>query len=166
MFGLKKKMRYGSTRIVFVFDKFVIKVPYWKNWKRFLKGLVANINESSLSRAYPDSNLLVPVTWAMKGGWILIMPKVRDCPPPLVAAFMVDLFRMSNPEDHAADEIKRFCEYIVDNYGMYKGVPRCRDYGTFMPPVAVQADIDRELDMLEYTVIERLKQLDNHGNRL
>lgn len=157
MFGLKKRMRYGSTRIVFVFDKFVIKVPYYKNWKRFLKGLIANLNEAMLSSSYPDSRYLVPVTWSAPGGWLLVMPNVRDCAEPLVAAFMVDLFRGDNTEDQEADEVKRYCEYIVDNYGMYKGKPMCRDYGTFMPVEATQSAIDRELDMRDWTLRKRME---------
>lgn len=147
MFGLSFKTRYGSTRIVFIFDKFVIKVPYWKRWDQFLRGLIANLNETMLSRSYPDSKYLVPVTWSMKGGWLLVMPRVRDCPSPLVAAFMVDLFRGGNTEDQEVYEVKQYCEYAVDNYGMYKGRPTCRDYGTYMPVAATQKDIDRELDM-------------------
>lgn len=143
---------------MFIFDKVVVKVPYYKNWKRFLKGLIANLNEAMLSKSYPESQYLVPVTWSAPGGWLLIMPRVRDCGDPLFHAFMVDLFKCYDPDDQEVFEIRRYCECIVDNYGMYKGQPRCRDYGTYIPEAAVNADIDRVLNFYFWGIEKRIKR--------
>lgn len=77
----------GVTRIVFEFDKFVIKIPNFKySWMHFLKGLIANMNENSIWKwqAHPNNetarpDLLCPVLWASCGGWILIMQKAVRC---------------------------------------------------------------------------------------
>lgn len=147
--------------MVLIFDKVVVKLPYWKTYRGFIKGLLSNMTEVMLSRSYPESRYLVPVLWSIKGGWLVVMPRVRDCAEPLVAAFMVDLFLGDNTEDQEADEVKRYCEYVVDNYGMYRGKPLCRDYGTFMPVVATQSDIDRELDMREWNLEKRIKLMES-----
>lgn len=110
-----------------------------------------------LSRSYPNSQYLVPVTWSTPGGWLLIMPRARDCSKPLFHAFMADLFKCHDPEDAEVFEIKRYCECIVENYGMYKGHPRCRDYGTYIPEAAVNADIDRVFDFYFWGIEKRVK---------
>lgn len=74
----------GVTRLVFVFNRFVIKVPNFTNkWFHFLMGLTSNINENQTwkynSGKYESgkSHLLCPVIWCSWGGWILIMKRAR-----------------------------------------------------------------------------------------
>lgn len=74
----------GSTRVVIILRKAVIKVPYiTRGWRSLLAGLIANIDESSTWRynsgkyEQGNSNLLCPVLWTSYGGWVLIMEKAK-----------------------------------------------------------------------------------------
>lgn len=75
-------IRSGATRTVFVFDRFVVKVPVLHaGWRGFLKGLLANMSELTVWRTvnnpsnckHKDRNKLCPVLfgWA---GFVLIQP--------------------------------------------------------------------------------------------
>lgn len=44
--------RMGATRIVFIFKRFVVKIPNTRSWKLFLHGLIANINEKTFGDLY------------------------------------------------------------------------------------------------------------------
>lgn len=77
----------GVTRIVFIFNSFVIKIPKFTNhnntWSFFLRGIIANISEHQTwkwnSGKYESgqSHLLCPVIWCSWGGWILIMKRAK-----------------------------------------------------------------------------------------
>lgn len=76
--------RKGTTRIVFEFDKTVVKIPnFLGSWSRFLRGILANIHEQQTwkwnSGKYESgfSHLLCPVLWCSWGGWVLVMKKAR-----------------------------------------------------------------------------------------
>lgn len=78
-----KLSRTGVTRLVFVLNDRVIKIPNFTcQWSHFLSGLLANMRESKgwkwnsgvYERGY--SRLLCPVIWASWGGWILVMKRV------------------------------------------------------------------------------------------
>ena len=76
------KIKYGCTRIVFIFKTTVWKIPNFKySWEHFLKGLIGNMQERNMWRwnsgKYEEGNshLLCPVLFAAWGGWLIIMPK-------------------------------------------------------------------------------------------
>lgn len=76
--------RQGVTRLVFIFDKFVVKIPNFTcQWNHFLKGIIANIEESKTwqynSGKYERglSYLLCPVLWCSWGGWVLVMKRAQ-----------------------------------------------------------------------------------------
>lgn len=72
--------RKGITRIVLVFNTFVIKIPNFTYcWAHFLQGLLSNINESKTWKYNKNKHLLCPVIWTSYGGWILIMKKAIVC---------------------------------------------------------------------------------------
>lgn len=75
--------RKGVTRIVFEFDKVVVKIPNFTcQWNHFLTGLLANMNEAKtweISKSNQGDYLLCPVVWASWGGWVLIMKKAVQC---------------------------------------------------------------------------------------
>lgn len=77
--------RKGATRIVFVFDKIVIKIPNFTcQWDHFLMGLLSNIQENKLWKWNTGkfesgrSKYLCPVKWCSFGGWFLIMVKCDE----------------------------------------------------------------------------------------
>ncbi len=74
----------GVTRIVLVLKKIVIKIPNFTcQWDHFLKGILANINESRTWKwntgnyEKGTSYLLCPVIWCSWGGWLLVMRKAE-----------------------------------------------------------------------------------------
>ena len=72
--------RKGITRIVLVFDTFVIKIPNFTYcWGHFLQGLISNINENKTWKYHPKKELLCPIIWSSWGGWILVMKKAIPC---------------------------------------------------------------------------------------
>lgn len=75
--------RKGTTRIVFIFDKYVIKIPNIFNYVNGVTGLLANIREvqgyrwNSGKYYHPRSRLICPILWASWGSWIVVMAKAR-----------------------------------------------------------------------------------------
>uniref|UniRef100_A0AAU8L139 Uncharacterized protein n=1 Tax=Pantoea phage Survivor TaxID=3232176 RepID=A0AAU8L139_9CAUD len=148
-------IKRGSTRTVVIWGKKVYKFPRCKSLDTFFKGLTCNHKERLMSHCCP--NYFVPVLFSIPG-LLVVMPKVKTLPEacPLVRSFMFDLFHHSRNEEPEAQVARYYCEYITDNYGMYKGKPMCIDYGTFMPLAATREDMQRELDMQEWDVKRRL----------
>ena len=70
-------MRRGATRLVLLMGKYAIKVPnVCDGWRLFLRGLLANMQEAQWSRGWEQGGLC-QVRWAIPGGWLLVMPRVR-----------------------------------------------------------------------------------------
>jgi len=68
------KITDGITRTVFIFNKFVIKIPTFKQYNLFLRGLLANLNEKSFSGIHSD---LARVYWCCGLGFLLIMERAE-----------------------------------------------------------------------------------------
>ena len=67
--------KYGTTRIVFLVGDYAIKVPAMTEWRLFLLGLLANMQEALWSKTgWPE---LCPVVWAIPGGFLLVMRRAR-----------------------------------------------------------------------------------------
>ena len=68
--------RRGSTRVVFLVGRWAVKIPSWTEWRLFLLGLLANMQETRLSRCcWPE---LCPVLFALPGGFLIIMRRARE----------------------------------------------------------------------------------------
>jgi hypothetical protein len=67
------KFRIGSSRCVIVAYKYALKVPVVWSWRRFLYGLLANLQEVRFSRM--KTRVLCPVLFYLPGGFLNIMPK-------------------------------------------------------------------------------------------
>ncbi len=63
--------RYGTTRNVWLVGKWAVKVPAWSEWRLFLLGLLANMQEKVFARTGWAE--LCPVVWSLPGGWMLVM---------------------------------------------------------------------------------------------
>ncbi len=68
------KIELGATRRVFIFKKFVIKIPNIQQYNLFLHGILANLQENLFSGIHSD---LANVIWCDKLGLILIMEKAK-----------------------------------------------------------------------------------------
>jgi hypothetical protein len=67
---------HGSSRFVILVGRTAYKIPRIDRWRRMLTGLLANLDEVSLSKqGFPR---LCPIRWALPGGFLVAM--VRATP--------------------------------------------------------------------------------------
>jgi len=60
----------GASRIVFVFDNCVVKIPNIRRWKLFLCGLLANMQETKFGTSELEG--FCPVLFGFPGGWFVV----------------------------------------------------------------------------------------------
>lgn len=70
------KIKRGSTRLVFIFKKIVIKIPNNQEYRLFLKGMSANLREKSFSKIGRGD--LCKVRFCDKLGLFLIMERAQE----------------------------------------------------------------------------------------
>jgi len=70
------EIKYGTTRTVFMFKNFVIKIPSFTEYRLFLYGLISNKNEQ---RIYKDFkyDFLCPVYYCTPLGFMLFMERAN-----------------------------------------------------------------------------------------
>jgi len=68
------KINKGSTRNVLVFRRFVVKIPTLKEYRLFLNGILANLQEKEWSGHHPD---LAKVIFCTRFGLFLVMEKAE-----------------------------------------------------------------------------------------
>ena len=69
------RLEYGCTRRVLLIGRYAIKVPAMREWRLFLLGLLANMQEAVFSKAgWPE---LCPVLFAVPGGFLIVMRRAR-----------------------------------------------------------------------------------------
>ena len=70
----------GSSRLVILTRRHALKLPHPGSWRRFLRGLLANMQEAAFGRlGWPE---VCPVLWAMPGGWLVVMPRATCLTTP------------------------------------------------------------------------------------
>lgn len=118
------RVRSGITRVVFIFDKFVIKVPKFKFGKycqyNFLKGCIANLSERKfckLFKDFPTYDLVAPSYWCSWFGFILIQARCNKT-----------LERELNFQE--LQKFQNVCSDLKpENFGYYMDNLVCLDYG-------------------------------------
>jgi hypothetical protein len=119
--------RKGVTRIVFVFENVVVKIPnFLGKWEHFLYGLIGNVNEKKTWRYNSGkfekgtSHLLCPVSWCSWGGWVLVMKKAKTLTE-----------REWEEMPYFADEHRKHFlgDDTISNYGIFEGRLVKIDYG-------------------------------------
>lgn len=69
------RIAYGVTRRVFLFGRRAFKIPTMSEWRLFLLGLLANMQEAKFSKCgWPE---LCPVLWSLPGGFLVVMRRAR-----------------------------------------------------------------------------------------
>lgn len=72
--------RFGTTRTVYLTKKYAFKFPVVSTWEHFIRGLLANMQETWLSRCkdikYRDK--LCPVKFSIWGGFLVVMPRCEE----------------------------------------------------------------------------------------
>lgn len=67
-------LKYGTTRTVLLIGNFAFKFPSCVEWRLFLQGLLANMQEKKFSGFHPD---LCPVKFSIPGGFLIVMPRCK-----------------------------------------------------------------------------------------
>lgn len=113
------KIVQGETRLVFVFNKFVVKVPnFLKGYRQFLYGIISNQQEAEYSGT---SKYLLPVKFASWGYLFIIMPRAEILTkPPDLKIFQKITFSLNYPH----------VDYKAESFGIYKNNLYIIDYGT------------------------------------
>lgn len=68
------EIKYGSTRTVFLIRNWAIKIPVFCEWRLFLCGLLANMQERD-SSIYPE---VCPVIFHICGGLLIVAKRARE----------------------------------------------------------------------------------------
>jgi len=129
------KTIHGCTRFVILTKRYAIKVPQFKyEWKHFLLGLLANMQEVSFSTISDDR--LCPVKFYVPGGWLLVMPRCEMISREVFFDLDITRFWPNNKEDYHPDNTCERVEYNVpvenkqDSFGYYNGKIVAIDYGS------------------------------------
>ena len=69
--------KQGATRNVFLTKKYAIKIPRLIEWRLFLYGLLANIQESNFWNQLKNEKLC-PVIFSIPSGILIIMIRVKE----------------------------------------------------------------------------------------
>lgn len=151
IYQFKKKLNIhcGSTRAVWVTKRYAFKFPRLRSLDQFFRGLNANQKERLHWKEAPD--YFVPVLFSIPG-LLVVMPTLKPFGEnnPMVRAFMADLWcrDINEDKDNQAFIARRYCEYINENYAMYKGKPMCLDYGTYIRADVNEQDFLKEMKWL------------------
>lgn len=69
------RIAFGVTRRVLLIGRFAFKVPAMSEWRLFLLGLLANMQEAVFSKCgWPE---LCPVLFSLPGGFLVVMKRAR-----------------------------------------------------------------------------------------
>lgn len=84
------RLACGVTRTVILVGRLALKFPAVGEWRLFLLGLLANMQERQFGRAgWPE---LCPVLWSIPGGWLVVMARAREMTTEEFEAFDFDRF--------------------------------------------------------------------------
>jgi hypothetical protein len=115
-------IRSGATRYVLLTRRYAFKIPSLRNWRCFLWGLLANMQE----RAFGTLGLkeLCPVLFYLPGGFLVVMPKAEVMDEDAFADFDYEGFINS-----VADMVLPV-EEKASSFGMLDGRVVAIDYGS------------------------------------
>lgn len=112
---------FGTHRTVYLIGRYAIKVPAISEWRLFLHGLLANMQEARFSAAgWPE---LCPVVLAMRGGWVIVMRRAEPLPRKVFDELDVERWRDRG-------DYKVPVEDKLDSFGILDGRIVAVDYGS------------------------------------
>lgn len=114
--------RYGTHRTVYLIGKYAIKRPVFVEWRLFLYGLLANMQEARFWREtkWPE---LCPVVFAVRGGFLTVMRRAE--PLGRVDFFHFDPEIWRERKDYTVP-----VESKLDSFGVLDGRIVAVDYGS------------------------------------
>ena len=72
------QVKYGSTRTVLLTHRYAFKLPSFVEWRLFLLGLLANMQERRFSATRHPK--LCPVLFSVPGGFLVVMKRANPMP--------------------------------------------------------------------------------------
>lgn len=112
--------RRGATRVVILTRRWAIKIPSFVEWRLFLHGLLANMQERVWNQAsFPE---LCPIAFSIPGGWLVVMQRAQPLTEEEWEDFDVEGF--CNQEDYLVP-----AEHKRDSFGKLDGRIVAVDYG-------------------------------------
>lgn len=113
-------IKHGTTRTVFLIGRWAVKLPSMVEWRLFLLGLLANMQEVKFSRCgWPE---LCPVVFSIWGGWLLVMRRAAPLPPEEFFALDVDVWKKRDGYEVPVED-------KLDSFGLLDGRIVAVDYG-------------------------------------
>lgn len=113
---------FGSTRTVWLIGRFAFKVPVFVEWRLFLSGLLANMQERQFgSCGYKG---IAPVVFALPLGALVVMQRARVMTLKEFYESDFDFKVFTDREDYVIP-----AEAKPDSFGWINGQVFCIDYG-------------------------------------
>lgn len=91
--------------------RWAVKVPQVVEWRLFLLGLLANMQEVRFSTMRHER--LCPVLWSLPGGFLLVMPRCTPLSAEEYCAELVELMDWPLPVENKVDSVGRLDGRIV-----------------------------------------------------
>jgi len=112
----------GSSMWAIVAGKFAFKIPSLYNWKRFLNGLISNMQEVEFNKVEEMREKLCPILFYIPFGFLVVMPMVRILEYDELTQAQLQDFCINNNYIIPA-------EHKCDSFGYFKGKLVAVDYG-------------------------------------
>lgn len=114
------RLAHGVTRNVVLVGRYAFKFPALSEWRLFLLGLLANMQECIFSKTgWPE---LCPVVWSLPGGFLVVMRRAEILTDEQFATTDLESF-VSKPDYTIPAELKS------DSFGYLDGRLVAVDYG-------------------------------------
>lgn len=114
--------RTGCARVVLLTRRYAIKVPNFFDWRLFLHGLLANMQERNWSQT--GWSKFCPVLFSLRGGWLVVMPRVTLLTDAEFIALDFEAWRDDTENGYYVP-----CEGKSNSLGWYQGRVVAIDYG-------------------------------------
>lgn len=118
------KIRCGTKRIVFIFNKIVIKLPKINRYESFIRGILENIVEGKLSGLHED---LCKVIYCNRFGLFSIMEKANPIPDDIDRFDFLEMLENKYKNDLCKDIL--LSDFTPENYGYINDRIVKVDYG-------------------------------------
>lgn len=118
-------IKYGSTRIVILINKYAIKLPNFTNYRGFLKGLLGNLMESNWNAV--NDTRLAKILFKLPLGLLNVMEKAE----PLESfneSYIKNLLKPYHTENDVSD-LRNIVELKQDSFGLINNEIKIIDYG-------------------------------------
>lgn len=114
------KICHGTSRIVLLIGNYAVKVPSFVEWRLFLLGLLANMQERRFSEHGWEE--LCPVLWSIYGGFMIVMRRAEPLTREQFDSF--DAEAWLERDDYVVP-----AEPKMDSFGWLDGKIVAIDYG-------------------------------------